>query len=198
MKLLILCLTLLLPSWAVAQDIPRVCREAEALSTAPDGDPAEELRLYEQCLDQNPAPRVRASALFNMGVTYQDLGQWRQALDRYASAVRVNPGDYQSYSNMAWILATCVDDSVRDGKRALEFSRKACSLSADLGTLDTHAAALARNGRFDEAASLERQLIEQARKIEGFPAELTAEMEHRLALYASGAPYTEATRSTTY
>lgn len=195
MKILILCLTLLLPSWAVAQDIPRVCREAEALSAAPGSDPAEELRLYGQCLDQDLVPGVRASVLFNMGVTHQDLGQWRQALDRYASAVRLAPEDYQSYGNMAWILATCADASVRDGKRALELSSKACELSANLGTLDTHAAALARNGRFDEAASLQRKLIEQARTAEGFPEDTLKGMEQRLALYASGAPYTETAAS---
>jgi tetratricopeptide (TPR) repeat protein len=126
-----------------------------------------------------------------MGVTYQDSGQWRKALAHYEEALRSYPDDYQACNNMALILASCSDPSVRDGERALELSRKACALSSTLGTLDTYAVALARVGRFEEAASLERKLIRQARAIEGFPAGPLEGMQDRLALYALGAPYTE-------
>jgi tetratricopeptide (TPR) repeat protein len=192
MKTLIVCLVLLLPAGVMAaQDIPHVCREAEALSKTPEGDSAKKLNLYEQCLDNELSPMVRASVLFNMGVNYADLGQWSKALAHYEEAVRFYPDDYRVYNNMALILASCSDPSVRDGERALELSRKACALSSNLGTLDTYATALARVGQFDEAASLERKLIRQARTIEGFPVDILDGMQDRLALYVMGTPYTE-------
>ncbi|AMK10368.1 tetratricopeptide repeat protein [Pseudodesulfovibrio indicus] len=198
MKILILCLTLLLPCWATAGDIPQVCREAEALSGMPDANAEKELGLYEQCLKTELPPLVRASALFNMAVIYQDMGQWRKALEHYEASAHSNPEDFQAYSNMAWILATCPVASVRDSERALALAGKACTLSANLGTLDTYAAALARAGQFDKAASMQRKLVDQARQADGFPPEITKEMKERLDLYASGSPYTETIPSATY
>lgn len=191
MKILILFLTLLLPCWAAAEDIPQVCREAEALSGMPDVNTEKELGLYEQCLKNELPPLVRASVLYNMAVTYQDMGQWGESLEHYEAALRIHPDDYQTLNNMALILATSNDPAILDGERALELSRKAGKLAPSLATLDTYATALARVGRYEEAASLEQKLLREAHEIEGFPAELLKEMENRSALYASGSPYTE-------
>lgn len=193
-----MCLALLLPCWAAAEDIPQVCREAEALSAMPGANPEQELGLYEQCLKTELPPLVRGSVLFNMAVIHQDMGQWGEALERYEAAARSNPEDFRAYSNLAWILATCPDASVRDGEQALSLASKACTISANLGTLDTYAAALARAGQFDKAASMQRRLVEQARQADGFPPEITKEMEERLALYVAGSPYTETTPSASY
>lgn len=193
MKTFLLFLLLLFPSWAAAgQELPQVCRDAEAMSMAPGGDPAEELGLYEKCLDNELSPVVRASALFNMGVIHDDMGNWEQALARYEAATRVDPQDFRSYNNMALILASCAEPSVLDGERALELARKACEISANIATFDTYAMALARAGRYEKAATMERELIRKARGLDGFPSVFMTGMEDRLALYAAGSPYTEA------
>lgn len=203
MKNLFLTLFLLLPSWAAAgedpgQEIPRICMDAEILSETPGNNPARVLELYGQCLDEQLPGQIRASVFYNMGVIHQDMRNWPRALQDYEAATRLDPGDFQSYSNMAWILATSPDPAVLDGAQALRLSRKACAISANLGTQDTHAAALARTGRFDKAAALQAELIRRARQLEGFPKELLNEMENRLKLYASGSPYTESAPTTAY
>ena len=57
-------------------------------------------------------------------------------------------------NNLAWLLATSSDASIRDGNRAIELAKQAVQLSGgkDADYLRTLAAAYAETGRFAEAA----------------------------------------------
>src|SRR5262249_49421907 len=58
-----------------------------------------------------------------------------------------------AYRFLAQLLATCPDDKVRDGKRAVQYATTACELTdwKVPSCLETLAAAYAEAGQFEEA-----------------------------------------------
>jgi Flp pilus assembly protein TadD len=115
---------------------------------------------------------------------------------RYANAVEVlretttgAPTDPYVRSMLAWLLATAPDAEIRDGGEALTFAEAARQLSADQDpwVLDSHAAALAEAGRFDEAVRTARaaQAAAEARGLSSLWREIT----ERVELYRSGRPF---------
>jgi Flp pilus assembly protein TadD len=74
-------------------------------------------------------------------------------MKHYEQALALQANDPDALGNLAWILCTCTDPSLRDGTRALELARQsmrhAPANRPDL--LHILAAALAENGRFLEA-----------------------------------------------
>jgi serine/threonine protein kinase/tetratricopeptide (TPR) repeat protein len=69
-----------------------------------------------------------AGAWYNRGATYHKLGQFDRAIADYARA-----GELKlplGYDRQAWLLATCPDVKVRDGRRAVAAAKKA--VAADL------------------------------------------------------------------
>jgi hypothetical protein len=67
-----------------------------------------------------------------------------------------------AYGNFAWILATCPEGKVRDGKRAIQMATKACELTdwKSGRELSILAAAYAENGQFDEAVRYQTKALE--------------------------------------
>lgn len=66
----------------------------------------------------------------------------------------------QARSNLAWLLATCPEDSARDGQRAIEIVRQLLEQEPDNPSLlDTHAAALAETGQFEQAIETQQKAI---------------------------------------
>lgn len=81
----------------------------------------------------------------------------RAALERW-------PGHVRAHVALAWLLATCPDDSVRDGDEALRHAKSAQRLADGprSDVLDALAAAYAELGWFDQAARTGRLAAEQA------------------------------------
>jgi tetratricopeptide (TPR) repeat protein len=83
------------------------------------------------------------------------LGRPAQAIKEYSKALQLSPGLDDAANNLAWLLATCSDHSLRDGPKAVALARQASEHSHDqnpvmLGTL---AAAYAEAGRLSDAAT---------------------------------------------
>ncbi len=93
-------------------------------------------------------------------------GFFQAAADHYAAALRLEPDAPQTLNNLAWLLTTCPDPGVRDGRRAVALARRACELTGFQKTIfiGTLAAAQAGAGKFDEAAATAQRACELASK----------------------------------
>jgi tetratricopeptide (TPR) repeat protein len=95
-----------------------------------------------------------ADALGNRAFTYRLTGNYRKAISDLEAAIKLNPETFEASNDLAWLLATAKDKSVRDSERSLTLAQAACGISQykQWNTLDTLAAAYAENGRYDDAA----------------------------------------------
>jgi tetratricopeptide (TPR) repeat protein len=93
------------------------------------------------------------------------------------------------YNNLAWLLATCSEASIRNGKRAVELALKACELTECkkwyyIGTLG---AAYAEVGDFTQAIKYQTQAL----NMENVSEKDRTAAQQRLNLYQQGKPYHE-------
>ncbi len=112
--------------------------------------------------DYNQAIRLDpkyALAYEGRGNAYRAKLDYGKALADYDEAIRLDPAAYWAYNSRAWLLATCVEASFRDGKRAVESATKACELAKgkEAYCVGTRAAAFAEAGDFDQAIKLQVQ-----------------------------------------
>jgi tetratricopeptide (TPR) repeat protein len=86
-------------------------------------------------------------------------GSLNDAIAHYETALALAPEDPHSRNNIAWVLATSSNDSIRDGAKAIGFAEQAVALSGgrEPQFLRTLAAAYAENGRFSEAIAAAQQ-----------------------------------------
>src|SRR5262245_47540364 len=68
-------------------------------------------------------------AYHNRAHAYAEKKQYAKAIADYNQAMRLAPDEGDSYTSLAWVLATCPDASLRDGKRAVQLATKACELA---------------------------------------------------------------------
>ncbi|MEN9554436.1 MAG: hypothetical protein RLZZ232_722 [Planctomycetota bacterium] len=162
---------------------------AEALNNR--GIVHQKLNLVDQAIaDFTAALKVDAKyvdALGNRAFAYRRKQQYANAISDLEQAIRISPLTYEATNDLAWLLATCPDDTIRQPARALELAKAACGMTEyrQWNTLDTLAAALADQGQFDEAGKWISTAIETAP--EGEKARL---MGHR-ELIAAGKPVRE-------
>lgn len=122
------------------------------------------------------------------GHNYYLIGNYKKALSNYDAALKLNPKHSLSLNFRAWLLATCPDQKIRNGKEAMQSARLACELSkpVDYDFVDTLAAAYAAAGYYDLAVDTVRQAIKLAPKKE------RAVLQQRLKRYQGKKIYTEA------
>jgi len=103
--------------------------------------------------------------------------------------LRADGDDPQVMAALARVLAACMDESLRDGPRAVELAERACLATKrqDPECLDTLAAAYAEVGRFGDA--LDTAKLAGERAIQAGNTELALEIQRRRELYQAGRPY---------
>jgi tetratricopeptide (TPR) repeat protein len=118
-------------------------------------------------------------------------GQKAQALVQWRQALRQAPGDLRLLNDVAWLLSTCDDPSLRNGTEAIALGEHAVELSGgrESTLLSTLAAAYAEGGRFDQAIELEKRAIDSANQHGN--ATLAASLRSRLALLQAKIPIRE-------
>jgi tetratricopeptide (TPR) repeat protein len=123
----------------------------------------------------------------NRGTAYINRRLYAKAIADFMQATRLDPKYAPAWNNFAWILATCPNEQLRDGKRALACATRACELSGGkvAGHLCTLAAAHAECGNFAEAIRWEKQAIALglASKYEKDRSDV------RMKCYQAGEPY---------
>ena len=117
--------------------------------------------------------------------SWEVAGKYVETVSDLRVAVELDPKNVQAHNSMAWMLATCPDESFRDGVKALELATKANALSdrKNQYVLGTLAAAYAESGDFQKAVEWQEKALELA------PDEQKDDFRSRLVLYKSGKPY---------
>jgi tetratricopeptide (TPR) repeat protein len=126
-----------------------------------------------------------------LGAAHAERGETAETIRHYREAVRIRPDFRTAANNLAWLLATTRDASLRDPALAVSLAESAAAppAPANAAVLDTLAAAYAAAGRYGEAARVAEQALLQAEA--AGPAALAAQIRERLALYRAGRPYRE-------
>ncbi|HEV2208196.1 MAG TPA: fused MFS/spermidine synthase [Verrucomicrobiae bacterium] len=107
----------------------------------------------------------------------------------YRQAVSLQPGSSVALNNLAFLLATAPDPTLRDGAEAVKYAQQACLLTgySNAATLSTLAAAYAEAGQFDDAVATTEKACKVAAD-QTQPA-LLEENLHLLDLYRRKQPY---------
>jgi tetratricopeptide (TPR) repeat protein len=115
-----------------------------------EGRTDEAIADWEKTLELEPN---HPDAHTGLGNALLQKGSPKEAIAHYEKALALAPEDPHSRNNLAWVLATASDASIRDGARAVGFAQEAVQLSGgrEPRFLRTLAAAYAESGRFSEA-----------------------------------------------
>jgi Flp pilus assembly protein TadD len=143
---------------------------------------------YQQALKQMP-DSVRAH--YQLGLAFQCLGESAAAITQFQKVLELDPNHVTAQNNLAWLLATSPDPSLRDGRKAVELAQPAVQLSGGVSPqiLDTLAAAYAEAGRFPEATETARRALELCVAQNNKP--LADVIQNQLKLFEAHSPYHE-------
>ena len=151
------------------------------------GKPNKAIEQFEKAVAIHPQ---FAAAHNRWGKVLCELGKPEQAIPHYQAAMESDPGNPETPKNLAWLLATCPVDEIRDGAKAVELAEGLCEASQYRIPimLDTLAAAYAEVGKFPEAVATVTQALDLVRPQQGSFAE---GLRRRLELYKADKPYRE-------
>ena len=125
------------------------------------------------------------------------VGNWRRVVVDLHHALALKPevaGEVTALNNLAWVLATCPDGSVRNGNEAVRCAEEACHLTGfkQSGMVNTLAAAYAEAGRFPDAVKTAETALKLATDAGDAPTASTS--RQLLTLYREGKPCREGNR----
>jgi len=132
---------------------------------------------------------TNAVTRFNLAVSLLRQQRDREAVEQLRESVRLQPRGLNALNRLAWVLATSPDDSVRNSPEAL---RLADAVHEQTGrkqamSFDTLAAALAENGRFNDAADVATQGASLASA--AGQSQLASAIQARAERYRAGQPH---------
>ena len=115
-------------------------------------------------------------------------GRVLDAAGHYRTALTLMPDWLPALNELAWLLATHPDASVRDARAAMSLADRAVTLTngRDATALDVLAASAAAAGRFEEAVMREQAALDLLKSRD---ASDVAVVRERLALYHERRPY---------
>src|SRR6516162_3036203 len=129
-----------------------------------------------------------AGAHTSLGNALVQKGWLREAADHYEKALQSDPDAILPLNNLAWVISTGPDDSLRNNEIGVELATKANRLSKESNAvfIRTLAAAYAQAGQFENAIETARRAAEQADR-EGQQG-LAVEIMGDVALYQRHMP----------
>lgn len=125
----------------------------------------------------------------NLARASRQMGRIPEAVEHYREAVRLDPLAWDVVMNLAWLLATDADATVRNPSEAVALAEAANRMTGRVHpkVLDTVAAAYAAAGRYDEAAETAEHA--QSAALARGETRLAAEVDERITRYQSRQPY---------
>ena len=105
-----------------------------------------------------------AGAHTSLGNALVQKGLLGEAVDHYEKALQSEPDSILPLNNLAWVMSTGPDDSLRNNEIAVKLATKANQLSKESNPvfIRTLAAAYAQAGEFEKAIEIARRASEQA------------------------------------
>ena len=150
-----------------------------------EGHWIEAMACYRKTLSISPGV---AEAWAGLGMACFQNGQIKEAEETWQKALDINPAQPQVQNNLASVLATASDPSLRNGAKAVALAEQANQLTGggNPNMLCTLAEAYAEAGRFDDASAAARKALSQAQAQKD--DKLAGALQEQLKLYAAGSP----------
>jgi len=144
-----------------------------------------EIAQYTERLQHNPDDPNTHNML---AAAFYRKGDIEKAIEHWGEAVRLKPDAAEVKNNLAWVLATAEDETLRNPGEAVRLAEEACELTDynQPEMLDTLGVAYAAAGRFDEAVEIAERARELA--VASGRKELISDIEKHLELYKLGLP----------
>ena len=152
------------------------------------GKPDEAIKEYQRTLNLAPNSDL---AHYRYGQALEAQHHYATAKAEYQKALGINPHNTQVSLSLAWLLATCPDDSLRNGEKAVELAEQ-MKRSTEVESpqmLDTLGAAYAEAGRYGEAVATAKRALDLPATRNNQP--LAEAIQTRLKLYEARLPYHE-------
>ncbi len=103
-----------------------------------------------------------------LGDIYYERKDYAGTIHAYRRALSLEPESPEILNNLAWLYATCANESFRDYGKALDFARKASELDIAPHILDTLAESFYVNGKYKEAIQAGQLALEQVKENRGY------------------------------
>ncbi|MCC9606364.1 tetratricopeptide repeat protein [Blastopirellula sp. JC732] len=155
-----------------------------------DNQPRKAIQIFDTVLKKSPDSWQALSGRSNAQLS---IGAQKEAIEGYEQALKLHADDDHILNNLAWVLATSPDDSLRNGERSLELAKKACDLTNYEAPhiLSTLAAAYAETGNFDEAKKWAQKAVDK-----GTDEDIIGHLKEELASYEAKKPWREKQETT--
>jgi protein O-mannosyl-transferase len=149
----------------------------------------EAIACYRQAI--KIAPRS-ADVWAGLGLAFFQNEQIKEAIDSWQQALETKPDQPNVQNNLAWLLATTPDSSLRNGARAVALAEQAKLLTAGDNPMVLHtlAAAYAETGRYSAATAMARRALELA--VAQKNDDLTNKLPKEIKLYELDTPLRDA------
>ncbi|MGC4073585.1 MAG: tetratricopeptide repeat protein [Nibricoccus sp.] len=127
----------------------------------------------------------------NLALAFLRQGNARDAVSAYQSFLALQPDHAPVLCDLAWLLATWPDSTIRNSTQALSLAQRANQLSGeqDANALRTLAAAFAENGQFTEAVATAHRALQLTDSSANPP--LSAALTAQLKTYEAGRAFRE-------
>jgi Zn-dependent protease len=154
----------------------------------------EAVDAFTKVIDAGGDPSLVTGALTNRAIVESELGKWHAARSDYQQLIEMNGNSASAHNGLAWLLATCPADDLRDGREAVAHATLACNLSRWINpsAIGTLAAACAEAGDFAQAVRWQTRANANPAYRKAYGDEAT---QARLRLYEQGVPFRIAVRT---
>jgi tetratricopeptide (TPR) repeat protein len=147
----------------------------------------EETRKHFESALENDSRNVLAH--FGFAAFLEKSNEVASAVRHYRKGLAIQPGNHLAKNNLAWILVTSSDESVRDPEAGLGLARELNVATGDRvpNILDTLSAAEASVGNFEEAARIAQRAMQLTKGDRA--QQMIEDLGKRLKLYNDRKPF---------